>query len=121
MKRFILCFAVSLLAACSKDNTPITVVDTSAPTVSATAPANALTNVPRNPTITATFSESMAPATINGTTFTLASGGTAVAGTVALNGTTASFVPTLALAANTSFTATISTGAKDVAGNALAT
>ena len=121
MKRLILCFAVAALAACSKDNTPVTVVDTTAPTVSATAPTNALANVPRNPTVTATFSEAMTASTINATTFTLANAGTPVTGTVSLSGTTATFVPTATLAANTSYIATISTGAKDLAGNALAT
>ncbi len=64
------------------------------------------------------------PTTINTTTFTLKTtiGGTPVAGTVTYNaGTnTATFTPTSPLANNTGYTATITTGAKDVAGNALA-
>src|SRR5438045_2193942 len=119
MKRLMMCLTVAALAACSKDS-PIA-VDTSAPTVSSTAPANALANVPRNPSVTATFSEAMTASTINQATFTLTSGGTPIAGTVALTGNVATFVPGVTLAANASFTATISTGAKDLAGNALAT
>src|SRR5947207_2681473 len=120
MKRPTLCLlAITLLAACGKD-TPVTSVDLTAPTVSSTAPVNAGLNVPRNPSVTATFSEAMNPTTINATTFVLMSGVTPVTGVVTMVGNTATLVPTVALAANASFTATISTGAKDVAGNALA-
>ena len=96
------------------------VTDVVAPTVLTTVPADAATGVSRNPSITATFSEAMAPATLNATTFTLRMGATPVAGTVTYAGTTATLIPTTTLAPNTTFTATISTGATDVAGNALA-
>jgi hypothetical protein len=101
--------------------------DTTAPTVTLTVPANAAAGVAINTKITATFSEDMDPLTITGTTFTVVNttlGGTAVAGNVnyALAGRTATFTPTTpaTLPANTLFTATITTGAKDLAGNALA-
>jgi hypothetical protein len=42
-----------------------------------------------------------------------------VIGTVSYFGTTATFTPTSSLAPNTTFTATLTTGAKDLAGNAL--
>jgi hypothetical protein len=61
----------------------------------------------------------MAPATLNGTTFVLKNGGTDITGTVTYSGTTATLTPTNALASNTTFTATISTGATDVAGSPL--
>ena len=96
------------------------VTDVVAPTVLTTVPADAATGVSRSPAITATFSEAMAPATLNATTFTLRMGATPVAGTVTYAGTTATLIPTTTLAPNTTFTATISTGATDVAGNALA-
>src|SRR2546426_1281513 len=47
-------------------------------------------------------------------------GPTPVTGTVSYNGVTATFTPTVNLAPLTTYTATISTGAKDLAGNALA-
>ena len=53
-------------------------------------------------------------------TFTLEQGTTAVSGTVTYSGTTATFTPSNILAASTIYTATITTGAKDLAGNALA-
>jgi hypothetical protein len=65
----------------------------------------------------------MDPLTINGTTVTLsAPGPVAVAGTVAYAGTgnVGTFTPTSNLAASTLYTLTVSTGAKDLAGNALA-
>ncbi|HEX8340413.1 MAG TPA: Ig-like domain-containing protein [Tepidisphaeraceae bacterium] len=95
--------------------------DTTAPTVSVTDPAGNASGVALNKKIAATFSESMDPLTISAATFTLkAPGNTAVLGTVTYVGLTATFTPNSTLAANTTFTATITTGAKDLAGNALA-
>ena len=97
--------------------------DTTRPTVTYTIPAAGATGVATNTKVTVTFSKDMNPATITATSFTLTGPGTtAVAGAVAYPGgvRTATFTPTSVLAANTLFTATITTGAKDVAGNALA-
>ena len=94
--------------------------DCAAPTVSFTDPANGATGVALNQAIAATFDAAMNPATINGNTFILKKGSQPVSGTVTYAGVTATFKPTLALAPNTVYTATITTGAKDVAGNALA-
>lgn len=90
------------------------------PGVISTDPANGDINVPLNKTIKAVFSKAMNPATVTATTFTLKQGTTAIAGTVTYSGSTASFVPAAPLAANTIYTATITTGAQDGAGNALA-
>jgi len=98
------------------------VVDTSAPTVSSTAPVNGATDVALNASITATFDEAMASATITADTFVVTSPGpTVVTGTVALDtaGTTATFTPTSALVGSTTYTATITTGATDATGNAV--
>jgi hypothetical protein len=64
----------------------------------------------------------MDPATINTTTFTLAQGASPIAGVVtyAAAGTSATFAPTNPLAVNTTYTATITTGAKDSSSTALA-
>ena len=61
----------------------------------------------------------MDPATLSATTFTLRNGLVAVAGVVTRTATTATLTPSSILAANTLFTATVSTGAKNVAGIAL--
>ncbi len=87
-----------------------------APTVTATAPPNLAVGASISSLITATFSEIMDPATISGLTFTLKNGLTSVVGTVSYVGLTATFTPGANLLANTVYTGTITTGAKDPAG-----
>ncbi len=91
-----------------------------APTVILTDPLDNATGVALNKTITATFSVPMDPLTITGTTFTVKNGANAVAGTVSYNGTTATFNPNSSLLSNTVYTVTITTGAKNTNGFALA-
>ena len=110
------------MAGCgdTKDNPVAPAGDTTAPTVSSTNPANGATGVA---VITATFSEGMSASTITATNFTVSGPGpAAVFGTVAYNSSTylATFTPATALAPGTPYTATITTGVKDVAGNSLA-
>jgi ketosteroid isomerase-like protein len=120
---------------------------TGAPTVISTVPANLATGILVNTVVSATFSEPMNPATINAATFTLAGpGGVLVPGivvrgaasarqakgahrapastpkpdVVTFSASTATFTPDADLAANTTYTATITTGAQDPAGAALA-
>jgi len=91
------------------------------PTVTAVAPANGATNVAIGNALSATFSEAMTPASISAATFTVTGpGGAAVTGTVAYSGTVATFTPAAALAYSTVYTATITTGATDLAGTPLA-
>ena len=101
--------------------------DTTAPTVIGTGAygfsgaTSGATGLPVNRSSTAIFSEPMDPLTITNLTFTLTGPGTTpVLGTVTYSGTTATFKPTTNLAAGTLYTSTITTGAKDLAGNALA-
>jgi hypothetical protein len=91
------------------------------PTVISTDPLNNAINVERNKIIALTFSEAMDLSTINTSTFTLKQGTTVIPGTVAYSGTTATFTPANILTAGTVYSATITNGAKDLAGNALAT
>lgn len=91
------------------------------PTVIAVTPVN---GVCLDTDVTATFSEAMAPATINTSTFTLQVTGpplVAVAGAVAYDTSSmmATFTPNSALLPTTNYTATITTSATDLAGNAL--
>jgi len=92
------------------------------PTALSGAPASGAVGVCSATVVTAVFNEAMNPATINTTTFTLTAGTppVAVAGVVTFAGSTASFTPTSALALNTAYTATITTGAQDINGDALA-
>lgn len=100
--------------------------DTTRPTVTLVVPAAGATAVASNSRVSATFSEDMNPATVSGASFTLSNTtlGTAVAGTVAYSvaSRTAIFSPSAAggLPANTAFTATVSSAATDLVGNALA-
>ena len=116
--------ALALNGAVTMDTDTISVCgaapDVIPPTVISTDPANNATGVALNKIITATFSEAMDQSTITTGTFTLQQGATPVSGTVSYTGTTATFTPVSNLAASTLFTATMTTGAKDLAGNALA-
>ena len=94
--------------------------DTTPPVVTSTIPANKATGVPVRSTITATFSKPMDPATLNTDSMQVTGpGATAVAGTVTYAGTTVTFTPANALANGAVYTVTITTAAKDLAGNAL--
>jgi hypothetical protein len=102
--------------------------DITAPTVTAVSPAAGATGVVVSANITATFSENMDPATINGSTvFLRGPSGTSVAAVVTYNTTNRQVTlnPNANLAGLTTYTATVKGGAsdprvKDVAGNALA-
>ncbi len=115
---------VAIVGGCKKDDngpagggpTP----DTTPPAVSSTNPTNGATGVA---VITAAFSEAMDASTINTTTFMVKGPGvTPVAGSIAYDGTSyvVTFTPSSSLPPSTAFAATITTGAKDAAGNALA-
>lgn len=85
------------------------------PTVVATTPASGATGVVRAAPLTAGFSRSMDPTTIDGSTFRLTdAGGTAVAATVAFDAAskTATLTPSAPLASLTTYTATVTTGAE---------
>ena len=93
--------------------------DITPPTVTSTNPSSGATGVAVSSSVTGTFSEAVQSSTVSTTTFTLKAGTTSIPGTVTLNGNTATFDPTSSLAASTSYTATITTGVKDTAGNAM--
>lgn len=105
--------------------------DIARPRVTLTAPATTTpgptAGAPTNTAITAVFNEDMDPASITAAgTFVLTGPGvttvvgTAIPVTYAVGSRTATFHPAAALAANTTYTATISTVATDLANNALA-
>jgi len=97
--------------------------DSTAPTVTSTNPALAAPSVGIDASVNATFSKAMNSSTLNAATFTVTGpGATVVSGKVSYDvaDNIVTFTPTSALAASTTFTATITTGALDLAGNALA-
>jgi len=88
--------------------------------VSGTSPSNNAAGVAVAAAVTATFSEPLDAATVTTATFSVKDAANApVAGAVTYAGTTATFAPS-ALAPNTTYTATLTTGIKDAAGNAMA-
>lgn len=93
------------------------------PTVSSTNPQDDDTNVAINKSIAATFSEAMEPSTLTTVTYVVTRPDTTqVTGAVDydLASHIATFNPGSDLEPNTTFTVTITTGAEDLAGNALA-
>jgi len=80
--------------------------------------------VPANTTISAIFTEDMAPATISGSSFTVTCAAPCVSPTGAVTYASGSrqamFTPAASLDAGTTYTARITTAATDIAGNALA-
>jgi hypothetical protein len=94
--------------------------DTTPPGITFTVPANAATSVPVNQILSVTFNEAIDPATITTSTFLVRQGADAVAGIVSYSGVTATFTPALPLKNFRTYTATITAGVKDLAGNALA-
>lgn len=98
------------------------VADAISPTIVSTDPARYDIGVPLNKSIAALFSESMDQSTITTATFTLANatlGGLVIPGTVSYTGVTAVFTPLNNLSPNTTYTASVNTGAKDLAGNSI--
>lgn len=98
--------------------TPLTI----SPEIVSTNPINAATSVPLNQAVSATFTEAMNPLTITTGTFQLTGpGGASIAGTVSYDAINfiATFTPTAQLTASTTYTAMITNGATDLAGNPL--
>jgi Ice-binding-like/Bacterial Ig-like domain len=92
----------------------------SRPFVVSTTPANAAADQALDKKPTATFSRPMDARTITASTFTVRQGGVLVSGTVTTSGNTATFKPDQPLGLALLYTATITTGAQDLAGAALA-
>ena len=107
---------VVLISGCNKDEETYTY-----PEGTTSEPLANANDVARNKAVTFTFKEAMDPLTINASTFTLSKGTTPVPGTVAYSGTKATFTPSSNLDPGTEYKASITTGAKNLAGIALAT
>jgi len=90
------------------------------PTVVLTDPLNDALDLALDKAIVFTFSEPMNQTTINDLTFNLKQGSNAVGGAISILDNTVTFTPTSNLQYFKVYTATITTGAEDMAGNALA-
>jgi len=122
----LLLFFIGLLSGCGGGVSvsgagPVTVVDATPPMVASVTPVNGATAVALNSSVSATFSKPMTDGSLTASSFTIADGaGTAVDGVVSVSGNTATFTPSAPLSGSTTYTATITTAARDAAGNALA-
>ena len=97
--------------------------DVTPPVIVALQPGNGATAVAATATVRATFNEAMNAATITSATFELHDGGNAlVPANVTYNSAsqTATLAPSSPLAYTTTYTARVTTGAQDAAGNGLA-
>ena len=94
------------------DNTPPTIINVN--------PLSNSVSVAVNSIVTATFSEAMNSSTVTSATFGLKQGTTSISGTVTYSGNVATFSPSAAMTGGAVYTATVTTGVKDEAGNALA-
>lgn len=104
-------------------NDASTPVDTIPPTVGSVSPVNGTTNVATSSAVSAVFSESLAPATVtSATAFLKDASGNTIPATVSYNNANrqVSLAPSVTLAANTAYTATLTTAITDTAGNHLA-
>ena len=90
------------------------------PIVISTDPINNATGVPLNKAISATFNMPMNALTLVGTTFTVNQGTNPVLCVISYTGSTVTFTPSVPLAGNTLYTATITTDAKNLAGTPIA-
>jgi len=95
------------------------VLDTTLPKVIHTVNPDGAVDVFINTKIIASFNKVMDPSTVTAENFTFMQGATPVPGKVTYLGLSLIFTPTNLLAANTRYTATITTGVKDLAGNPL--
>jgi sugar lactone lactonase YvrE len=92
--------------------------DTTSPTVASTDQTYDSNNPTPGPAITAIFSEPIDESTLTNATFTVSSNtGVPVTGTVKTFGRTAIFTPSVKLTIGTVYSAAISKGVKDLAGN----
>lgn len=89
------------------------------PIVVSTDPENNATAVSLNKIITATFNMPMNLLTLDDTTFTVKQGANTVGGAISYSGLTVSFTPAVQLETNKTYTCTITTGARNVAGTPL--
>lgn len=119
--RFIILFGLVLCLAiwlgCSKSSSPTGPNNPPAgPTVASVSPINGATNVATGSTVTATFSADLDAGTVTASSFSL---NNSMTGTVSYANKVATYTPSHALNANTTYTATLTTAIKSADGTAM--
>lgn len=105
---------LATMSSCNKDEDPGV-----GATVTTVTPLNNVTGIALNSTVSATFSTEMDPLSITANTFTVKEGTNTIPGSIVYSGTTATFTPTNFFQAGKVYTATVTTGAKDISGKGL--
>jgi len=95
------------------------VPDTTPPSVNSVSPRSGTTNVAINSSITAIFSEPIDPQSVTSTSFTVTGPAGVIPGSVAVNGSSATFIPAADLPTSSSISTTLTSAIKDLSGNAL--
>jgi hypothetical protein len=108
-----------LAGACVNEDVDAGVSDVTPPTISSHTPADLAADVPTGTAVTVTFSEAILASSVTSTTFSVRAGMVPVVGTLSVVGPDVSFVPTMRLSPGVEYTATVTTGVTDLAGNAL--
>ena len=115
--------AVSDAGGLRENTFTLRLIDRTPPKVNSTKPANNATGIAAGANVIATFSEAMKRSTINTTTFKLKKSGTStiLSATVTYDSATkkATLNPSANLQSGATYVATVTTGAKDLAGNSL--
>lgn len=93
--------------------------DEEAPTVSSVNPTDGATSVEIETTISITFSEPINEQTVTGTTMRLDAGASDITGNLSVSSTGASFTPSVDLDYSTTYTVTLTSSIRDLAGNGL--
>lgn len=112
--------AVLLTVSCKKEDASQATGSPTIPSVIAKSPAANASNVPLNKVVSVTFNVAMNASTINSSTFTLQQGANNISGTIAYQGTTATFTPISPLMPGTTYSVSITTGMKSISGFSLA-
>lgn len=94
--------------------------DTTPPTVIFTSPVNGATAVYTNQKASVAFSEEIDPMSVGGGSFTLNQGQTPLSGKLTAAGSNVTFTPSESFEKGKTYTATVTPGIKDLAGNPLA-
>jgi hypothetical protein len=93
--------------------------DRKPPEIASVDPFDDAEDRPLNQTVTVTFSEPIDPATANATSIHMFVGPTDIAGTVSVDGASATFTPSATLAIDTKFSLKVEATIADLAGNKL--
>jgi hypothetical protein len=96
------------------------VADGTAPTILVVSPAANAISIATNSAINVTFSEPVNSQSVTASSFFLKQGSNIVAGNLSVTNEVVTFSPATPLTANTVYSVTVTTGVKDLAGNAIA-